>query len=51
MLLRSINEKLKGMPDRWITIGLFLVAAAAVYLALRADPAVKALALAWLLAP
>ena len=51
MIFSKLNSYLKGTPDQWITIGLFVIAGFAVLVAMRASPLAKAVVLAWLLAP
>ena len=51
MIFSGLNEKLRGQPDQWVTAALIVVAIVAIAVALKAPPAVKVAALAWMLAP
>lgn len=50
-LISRVDKSLEGAPEGFITLGLIVVAAIALFLAWKATPTVKALALAWMVAP
>jgi hypothetical protein len=50
-LFQKAEDSLKGAPDTFITMGLFIVAAVAVVVALRGSRLSKAIVLAWMVFP
>lgn len=50
-LIKQIDQRLQGLPDRVLTILLIVAALVLVAIALRGQPVLKAIALAWVIAP
>lgn len=50
-IIKKANDAISGAPEQYIMIGLFVVAAVAILVAMFAPPIAKAAVLAWMVAP
>lgn len=50
-VIKSLDNDLRGAPDKTLTVILVLIAAVTLYVAFFANPTLKAIVSAWLIAP
>lgn len=50
-VVKQLDNDLKGAPDKTLTVILIVIAAVTVYVAFFANPTIKAIVAAWLIAP